>query len=73
MADKGKFAHYMLKEIFEQPQGLRDTIAPRVSLKDGAVRLEEKLGPFLWQFSPRFRFDAEKLDRFLGRAHSILR
>ena len=41
MVDKGKFAHYMLKEIFEQPQGLRDTIAPRVSLKDGTVRLEE--------------------------------
>lgn len=41
MADKGKFPHYMLKEIFEQPQGLRDTIAPRVSLKDGTVRLED--------------------------------
>src|SRR3989442_9273440 len=41
MADKGKFAHYMLKEIFDQPQGLRDTIAPRVSLKDGTVRLED--------------------------------
>ncbi len=41
MVDKGKFAHYMLKEIFEQPQGLRDTIAPRVSLKDGTVRLED--------------------------------
>ena len=25
----------------------------------GVLRLEEKLGPFLWQFSPRFRFDAE--------------
>src|SRR2546428_3156835 len=32
----------------------------------GVLRLEEKLGPFLWQFSPRFRFDAEKLDRFFG-------
>jgi glucosamine--fructose-6-phosphate aminotransferase (isomerizing) len=41
MADKGKFAHYMLKEIFEQPQGLRDTIAPRVSLEEGLVRLEQ--------------------------------
>jgi glutamine---fructose-6-phosphate transaminase (isomerizing) len=41
MADKGRFPHYMLKEIFEQPQGLRDTIAPRVSLKDGIVRLED--------------------------------
>ncbi|MBZ5598993.1 MAG: glutamine--fructose-6-phosphate transaminase (isomerizing) [Acidobacteriia bacterium] len=41
MADKGGFAHYMLKEIFEQPQALRDTIAPRVSLEAGVVRLED--------------------------------
>jgi glucosamine--fructose-6-phosphate aminotransferase (isomerizing) len=41
MADKGGFAHYMLKEIFEQPQALRDTIVPRVSLETGAVRLED--------------------------------
>jgi glucosamine--fructose-6-phosphate aminotransferase (isomerizing) len=41
MADKGGFAHYMLKEIFEQPQGLRATIAPRVSLEAGAVRLDD--------------------------------
>src|SRR5580698_8800089 len=31
----------MLKEIFEQPQGLRDTVLPRVSLEDGKVRLDE--------------------------------
>jgi glucosamine--fructose-6-phosphate aminotransferase (isomerizing) len=31
----------MIKEIFEQPQGLRDTIAPRVSLEEGVVRLED--------------------------------
>jgi glucosamine--fructose-6-phosphate aminotransferase (isomerizing) len=30
--EKGAFPHYMLKEIFEQPQGLRDTILPRVVL-----------------------------------------
>jgi glutamine---fructose-6-phosphate transaminase (isomerizing) len=41
MVDQGKFPHYMLKEIFEQPQGLRDTINPRVSLERGLVRLEE--------------------------------
>jgi len=41
MADKGGFPHYMLKEIFEQPQGLRDTIAPRVSLEDSLVRLDD--------------------------------
>jgi glucosamine--fructose-6-phosphate aminotransferase (isomerizing) len=45
VADKGGFPHYMLKEIFEQPQGLRDTILPRVSLEAGAVRLKEiKIG-----------------------------
>src|SRR6266851_5420723 len=41
MPDKGGFPHYMLKEIFDQPQGLRDTIAPRVSLEEGVVRLDE--------------------------------
>ena len=41
MADKGGFPHHMLKEIFEQPQGLRDTVAPRVSLEEGVVRLDD--------------------------------
>jgi glutamine---fructose-6-phosphate transaminase (isomerizing) len=41
LADKGGFPHYMLKEILEQPQGLRDTILPRVSLEKGVVRLDE--------------------------------
>ena len=41
MPDRGGFPHYMLKEIFEQPQGLHDTIAPRVSLEEGLIRLPE--------------------------------
>lgn len=41
MDDKGGFPHYMIKEIFEQPSGLRDTIMPRVSLEDAAVRLDD--------------------------------
>jgi glucosamine--fructose-6-phosphate aminotransferase (isomerizing) len=41
MPDKGGFAHYMLKEIFEQPQGLRDTVLPRISLEEGLVRLDD--------------------------------
>ncbi len=46
---------------------LRDIEAPLANFfASGILRLEEKLGPFLWQFSPRFRFDAEKLDRFLA-------
>jgi glucosamine--fructose-6-phosphate aminotransferase (isomerizing) len=41
MSDKGGFPHYMLKEIFEQPQGLLNTIQPRVSLEEGLVRLDD--------------------------------
>src|SRR5690242_4753753 len=41
MPDKGGFPHFMLKEIFEQPKSLTDTIAPRVSLEQGSVRLED--------------------------------
>ena len=41
MPDKGGFPHYMIKEIFEQPQGVRDTIEPRVSLNEGVVRLDD--------------------------------
>jgi uncharacterized protein YecE (DUF72 family) len=33
----------------------------------GVLRLEEKLGPFLWQFSPRFKFDGERLEQFLSQ------
>jgi uncharacterized protein YecE (DUF72 family) len=32
----------------------------------GVLRLEEKLGPFLWQFSPRMRFDRERFEYFLS-------
>jgi glucosamine--fructose-6-phosphate aminotransferase (isomerizing) len=41
MPDKAGFPHYMLKEIFDQPQALRDTIAPRVSLDEAAVVLDD--------------------------------
>lgn len=32
----------------------------------GVLRLEEKLGPLLWQFPPSFRFSSERLDHFLS-------
>lgn len=41
--DKNGFPHYMLKEIFEQPKSLQDTIVPRVSQGDGEIRLEEEV------------------------------
>lgn len=33
-------------------------------LASGPLRLEEKLGPILWQFPPSFRFDREKMATF---------
>jgi glutamine---fructose-6-phosphate transaminase (isomerizing) len=41
MSEKREFPHHMIKEIFEQPQGLHDTIAPRISLPEGVVQLNE--------------------------------
>ena len=32
----------------------------------GVLRLEEKLGPLLWQFPPSFRFSVERLDHFFS-------
>ena len=40
MAEKGGFKHYMLKEIYEQPRAVRDTVQGRVSLDTGKVYLE---------------------------------
>jgi glucosamine--fructose-6-phosphate aminotransferase (isomerizing) len=41
MAERRDFPHHMIKEIFEQPQGLRDTIAPRIDVREGVVQLNE--------------------------------
>jgi glucosamine--fructose-6-phosphate aminotransferase (isomerizing) len=41
MSGERQFRHHMIKEIFEQPRGLHDSIAPRVSLPDGIVRLDD--------------------------------
>jgi glutamine---fructose-6-phosphate transaminase (isomerizing) len=41
MAEKGGFKHYMLKEIYEQPRAVRDTIVGRVSQTTGRVYLDE--------------------------------
>jgi len=39
-AEKGGYAHFMLKEIHEQPRALQETIAGRISEIDGDVRLD---------------------------------
>jgi len=35
-------------------------------LASGVFALRDKLGPFLWQFPPQLRFDADKVEHFLG-------
>ncbi len=41
MAEKGGYKHFMLKEIFEQPQVMQDVLAGRVDRDLGRVMLEE--------------------------------
>jgi glucosamine--fructose-6-phosphate aminotransferase (isomerizing) len=41
MAEKAGYKHFMLKEIFEQPMAVRETILGRVSQDSGRVFLEE--------------------------------
>ncbi len=41
MAEKGGYKHFMLKEIYEQPRAIADTIRGRFSLEKAKVNLEE--------------------------------
>lgn len=40
-AEKGGYAHFMLKEIYEQPRAVRNTLAGRVDIGLGRVNLAE--------------------------------
>jgi len=41
MAEKGGYKHFMLKEIFEQPRAIKDTMMGRVGLESGRIFLDE--------------------------------
>jgi len=41
MAEKGGYKHFMLKEIFEQPRAVRDTLLGRISQETGNIFLDE--------------------------------
>jgi glutamine---fructose-6-phosphate transaminase (isomerizing) len=41
MAEKGGYKHFMLKEIFEQPRAVRDTVLGRVEQETGKVFIDE--------------------------------
>lgn len=45
---------------------LRDAEIPLANFfASGLLRLEDKLGPVLWQFSDRMRYDRERFERFM--------
>jgi glucosamine--fructose-6-phosphate aminotransferase (isomerizing) len=52
MAEKGGYKHFMLKEIYEQPKVVGDTIAGRISSKQGVVLNE--LDGILFRGKPAF-------------------
>ncbi|MFN3395389.1 MAG: glutamine--fructose-6-phosphate transaminase (isomerizing) [Thermodesulfovibrionales bacterium] len=41
MAEKGGFKHFMLKEIYEQPRAIADTIRGRIDPERGDINVEE--------------------------------
>jgi len=41
MAEKAGFKHFMLKEIFEQPQAITNTVSGRINLQTGEIGLPE--------------------------------
>jgi glucosamine--fructose-6-phosphate aminotransferase (isomerizing) len=41
MAEKGGYKHFMLKEVFEQPRSVRDTMLGRVGQESGRIFLDE--------------------------------
>lgn len=50
--ERGEYAHYMLKEIFEQPRALGDTLSERISTERV---LESALGPRAQALLPQVR------------------
>lgn len=47
---------------------LRDIRVPLANFfASGVLALEEKLGPFLWQFPPSFKFDPDVMETFLRK------
>jgi glucosamine--fructose-6-phosphate aminotransferase (isomerizing) len=70
MSDKNTFPHFMLKEIFEQPQALENTIAPRISLQDVEVRIgnEIRISPAELRSMRRINIVASGTSRHAGMA-----
>src|SRR5438874_4516802 len=74
MPDQNKFPHFMLKEIFEQPQALKNTIAPRISLQDVEVRIgnEIRIIPAELRSMRRINIVASGTSRHAGMARQYM-
>lgn len=48
-AQKGGYSHFMLKEIYEQPQALRDTIHPRIVNGLPAFQAQDNIPEGFWK------------------------
>jgi glucosamine--fructose-6-phosphate aminotransferase (isomerizing) len=69
MAETRKFPHHLIREIFEQPDALRRTIEPRVSLDEGLVYLDEiHISPEELRALRRVHFVASGTSRHAGIA-----
>lgn len=67
MTDERQFRHHMIREIFEQPRGLHDTVMPRASLEDGVIHLEEsQLSPEKIRILSRINIVASGTSRHAG-------
>jgi len=51
MAEKGGYKHFMLKEIFEQPKTVADTLAGKIAVLKGKIQLPELNG--IWDESEK--------------------
>ncbi|MCZ0733398.1 glutamine--fructose-6-phosphate transaminase (isomerizing) [Phreatobacter sp. AB_2022a] len=57
LVDKGNYRHFMLKEIYEQPEVVARTAAHYLDMANGQVRLPAEL-PFDWARLPRISIAA---------------
>src|SRR5436305_2089021 len=73
MSGERQFRHHMIKEIFEQPQGLLDTIAPRLSADKSSVSLDEaNLSPGQVRALHRINIVASGTSRHAGIAGQFM-
>src|SRR5947209_3584342 len=73
MSGERQFRHHMIKEIFEQPQGLLDTIAPRLSADKSSVCLDEaNLSPEQVRALHRINIVASGTSRHAGIAGQFM-